>query len=148
MSRLDQVKLAFAELDEEKKGTLRYHQVQKLLITFGVRPAEQMLAKHMSLDDRINADRVCQILDAVSPIGLVRSRLINALADEDSRQERLRRGFTIKASVDGLVSMNNVSSILTHYGLTQCEIDDALEPYKTSDNQVEYRPFVAAITDI
>ncbi len=148
MNRLDQVSMAFEQLDEERRGSLSYSQVQKLLISFGVRPADQKLSKYMSVGDRLDIKQVNQILEQVAPIGLVRSRLMRAFVSEDSREERAKRGFAAKDSIDGLVSMKNISEVLTHWGLTQEEIDDAIEPFKTADNLVEYQPFVAAMTDL
>ena len=56
--------------------------------------------------------------------------------------------YSGKGTIDGLVSMTNISELLTHWGLSQEEIDDATQPFRTADNLVEYKPFVAAMTDI
>ena len=147
MSRKEQLEIAFKQFDEEKKGTLSFNEVQKLLISFGVRPAEQSLGSHMPKDQRVSLDRVGVILDTVDPLEAVRHRLLRALSSEDAREERARRMVSTKNQVDGLISHAHVSNLLLQFGLTQIEIDDAVEHYRTADNQIDYESFVFAMTE-
>lgn len=139
--------MAFRLYDDEKRGTLNFNQVQKLLISFGVRPVEQNLTSHMTKDQRINLERVGAILDKVASLESVRLRLLRAFASEDAREERSRRMVRSKTQIDGLISHSHISNLLAQFGLTQTEIDDATEHFRTADNQVDYESFVLAMTE-
>ena len=134
--RENQLLQAFGKFDEDKRGSLTFLQVRKLLMSFGLRPGEQQLDSHMKRDELAGFDRVSQILEFLLPMSISRARLLKALSLEDSRQE---------TPIDGLLNADSIKDTLIRWGLSPEEIEDSFGPYQTKDGRLDYVQLVNEI---
>ena len=137
-AREQQVKLAFELLDTSKKSLLGFRQVQQLLMSFGVRPCEQSLESHLSRVGWYDLQKVTSVVNQIIPVEDAKRRLVKTLISEDIRQEIAITGNKSKTAVDGLVYPDQISEVLSGWGLTEAEISDAFSPFMTPDGQLEY----------
>ena len=143
--RDQEIKLAFDECDPDGRGRLSYKQMQRLLMSFGMRPAEQGLDKHLSKTSLVDLDKAIEIVNCVIPLDVMRARILRGFVGEDARQKRRETGNRSSSAIDGLIRPEGLQEVLKGWHLSEAEVEDTLGPYLTPDGRLEYYQLVEGL---